>query len=479
MPCRIVAAALLVGLASPACAQWSADPALNLAVASGPGEQAQPKLAATGDGGFYVSWFDAADGGYDVRLQRLDAGGVAQWAAGGVLVAARDFSSTQDYGLDVDAAGHAVLAFRWQTAGQGVQAAVARIAPDGTPAWPAPVAVSTGPAEALALRVAATADGGIVAAWSRSDGAIGVARLDAGGQPAWPQTVVLQPAAGIFLLADLQAVGDDVVLAWQAQASFSNRQYHAQKLAGADGAPLWGALPKVLMDASAGAMPLGYFPRHLHDGAGGAVFAWQFATGVRGEVAVQHLLADGSARFPANGLRASLDTSRNRYAPAAAVDPGDGAIVLAWRETNAAQSQYGVRAQRIGADGQRAWGAEGLELQPLSAEDRGQVQALVLAGRAVVAWAEGGFPAPMPIRATALDAAGATAWLPAVADLKTAASDGARLVAALSTAGFAAFAWQDAAASFEGDILAQNLNADGSLGSGDALFADGFEPAPP
>ncbi len=478
MPARTVAVLLLVAWAGPAAAQWSADPANNLRVAGGPGEQTQPKLAARADGGFYVSWFDNRDGGYDVRLQRLDAAGVAQWPAGGVLVAARGFSSTQDYGLDVDAGGHAVLAFRLALAGQGTQAVVARIAPDGTPAWPAPVPVSSGPAEALSPRVAATADGGIVAAWSRSDGGIGVVRLDAAGQPTWPQPVLLQPPAGVFLLADLRAAGDDVILAWQAQASFNNRQYWAQKLAGADGAALWGATPKVLMDASAGAMPLGYFPVHRHDGAGGAVFAWQFATGVRGEIAVQHLLADGSARFSGNGLRASLDTSRNRYAPAAFLDEADGAIVLAWRETNAAQSLYGVRGQRIDAAGQRVWGPEGLALQPLTGEDRGQVQAVPVAGLAVIAWAEGGFPSAMPIRAAALDDAGAAAWTPAIVDLKTGASDGARLVGAVSTAGFAAFAWLDAAGSFEGDLLAQNLNPDGSLGRADRLFADGFEPDP-
>ncbi|MBX3726877.1 MAG: hypothetical protein KF823_13280 [Xanthomonadales bacterium] len=477
---RRSAVVLLIGaLSAPLAAQWSPDPASNLLVAGGPGEQAQPKLVPTADGGFYVSWFDNAQGGYDVRLQRLDVMGVAQWPPGGVLVAAREFTSTQDYGLDVDAGGNAVLAFRLTVAGQGTQAAVARIAPDGTPAWPAPVPVSSGPVEALSPRIAATADGGIVAAWSRSDGGIGVARLDAAGQAAWPQTVLLQPAAGSFLLADLRAAGDDVVLAWQAQASFNNRQYWAQKLAGGDGAPLWGASARVVMDASAGAMPLGYFPVHRHDGEGGAVFVWQFATGVRGEVAVQHLRADGSARFPANGLRASLDTSRNRYAPTAFVDGLDGAIVLAWRETNAAQSLFGVHAQRVDAAGQRVWGPEGIVLQGLGGEDRGQIQAVQLGGHAVFSWAQGSFPSAMPIRALALDSAGGEVWTPAVVDLKTGTTDGGRLVAARSTAGFAAFAWQDAMGSFQGDILAQNLNPDGSLGRADVLFADDFEPLPP
>jgi hypothetical protein len=57
----LVLAALLLPL--PALAQWSKTPDANLIVGDGPSEQVQPKLAALGDGGFYVSWFDNAGDG--------------------------------------------------------------------------------------------------------------------------------------------------------------------------------------------------------------------------------------------------------------------------------------------------------------------------------------------------------------------------------------------------------------------------------
>ena len=93
-------------------AQWSSNAATNSSIADQTSEQVQPKIAPTSDGGCYISWFDNAAGGYDVRLQRLDADGVEQWAHNGVLIADRGFSSTQDYGLDVDTAGNALLTFR-------------------------------------------------------------------------------------------------------------------------------------------------------------------------------------------------------------------------------------------------------------------------------------------------------------------------------------------------------------------------------
>ena len=48
-------------------AAWSTDPATNLSIADGGGDQVVPKIAATADGGCYVGWFDAPSG-YNVRL---------------------------------------------------------------------------------------------------------------------------------------------------------------------------------------------------------------------------------------------------------------------------------------------------------------------------------------------------------------------------------------------------------------------------
>ena len=105
-------------------------PGVQPGVADRSGEQVQTKIVPTADGGCYVSWFDNSTGGYDVYLQRLDAAGVEQWAHNGVLVADRGFSSTQDYGLAVDTAGNALLAFR-DDSGANVQIAAAKVDPDG------------------------------------------------------------------------------------------------------------------------------------------------------------------------------------------------------------------------------------------------------------------------------------------------------------------------------------------------------------
>ncbi|MBP1612547.1 MAG: hypothetical protein H6Q01_1210 [Acidobacteria bacterium] len=121
-------------VAPPALAQWSSDPAVNSPIAVKSGDQVQPKVRPIPGGGWYVSWFDDETGGYDVYLQRLDVNGVAQWAAGGIRVADLGFSSTEDYGLDVDGSGNALLAFdddRFATR----KITATKIDPAGSPLW--------------------------------------------------------------------------------------------------------------------------------------------------------------------------------------------------------------------------------------------------------------------------------------------------------------------------------------------------------
>ena len=111
--CIRYAFVLILGLtlAASARAQWSSDPSKNLALADKIGaDQVQPKVRHLPNGEWYVSWF-APPVGYSVYLQRLSPGGVEKFRHDGLKVAALTNSSTEDYGLDIDTKGNALLAF--------------------------------------------------------------------------------------------------------------------------------------------------------------------------------------------------------------------------------------------------------------------------------------------------------------------------------------------------------------------------------
>ncbi len=474
----LASAACLIATAFPAAAQWSSDPATPRVIADRTGEQVQTKMVPTADGGFYVSWFDSSEG-YSVYLQRLDAEGVEQWAHNGVRIALRSFTSTQDYGLAIDTSGNALLAFRFQDGGGIAQILGQKVSPTGALLWSAPgVIVSNDVSGANSPRVAATSDGGVGVAWSSSSGAIRVQKLSGSGSPLWGANgiTVTQPS-GSFFLADLHGdLAGNLIASWSAQLSFSNRQMWAQKFASADGAGLWGA-PVVVFNAVGGAMQLGYFPPFTPDGSGGAVFVWYTVGVSAGTVRVQHLNASGVQAFAQNGVEASSNASQSHVSPSGAYDAVTGDIYALWRETDAAtQGQIGVHAQRIDSAGNRQWGSGGKVLVALSSTDQTQMKTLIAPGGLLATWVSGTSPNPMQIRAARLNSDSSYAWPAEIISVSTAPTDVSRLTGALSSQGFAAYAWTGSASGVgNGDVYVQNLRLDGGLGSAEAIFRNGFD----
>ncbi len=462
---------------------WSHDPAQNLVIADRAGEETQAKILARADGGFYVSWFDNTDGGYSLRLQRLDANGVAQWAHNGIVVAARNYSSTTDYGFAVDAQGHALLSFQCCTQGAGDERIrVARIAPDGSAVWSGVgVAVSTPGEGAVVSQVAAASDGDAVVLWMNSSGAGRAQKLDPAGSPRWGSTGVSLPGpTGSKFIADVKpSTNGDAIVSWSNQQG-STRILRAQKLAAADGAAQWGN--DGVRVADVGNLQAGYFPKMLVDGNGGVVYGYYDGTGVSWNVRVQRIDAAGTRLFGSNGVLATSDTTRGHYSPAASFDPASGDTHIVWVEgqTISQQAYDGLYAQRIDSTGTRRYGDEGSVIVPMTQSTDGanalsQLVALPVPDGFIAAWVTGNTSVTnQRISTMRLDNAGALAW-PAPVPLKTAPTATSRLAGANSALGYSAFAWSDGIGNDTAtrDIHAQDLPWNGVFD--DTLFTDGFD----
>jgi hypothetical protein len=454
-------------------ADWSDDPGKNLPIADLTADQVQPKVAATSDGGCYISWFDNAAGGYDVYLQRLDAHGNELWAHNGILVADRSFSSTQDYGLDVDTGDNALLVFRDDRGGT-TQITAARVGTDGTLLWgPTGVQVSSGSAFFASPKVAGTPDGGSVVGWTR-DSDTRLQKLDGSGAPLWGAGLTLSDdSGGSFGLSDIKASdGVNVVVSWVRQGPnfWDPRHIWAQKVDDS-GAFLWTSSHVRVYDG--GSIQFGNFPTFVGDGHGGAVFSWYSTSPL--QCFAQRILADGSEAFAHNGVATSTDATRARVSPAASFNPATGETFVFWTEMNSAQSQWGVYGQKIAPDGARQWSDTGKVLRPVGGTSMTQVSTEPYADGAVVLYAEELAVGNDRLFATRLDANGDAVWSPQEVTASSAVSEKGSLDSELSSRGVVLLAWSDDRDGHR-DVYAQNVNGDGTLGPACDLYLDGTGP---
>ncbi len=446
--------------------QWSSDPAMNLAIADRSGEQVQAKMCTLPDGGAYVSWFDNSAGGYDVYLQRLNGLGVEQWAHNGVLIADRGFSSTQDYDLDIDEQGNALLTFRDDRVA-GTQITATKVDPSGAQLWGATgVQLTSGGDFVAAPKISSTTDGAAVVAWTNNND-VRLQKLDAAGAPLWGAGVTILAIGGDGTSAsDMDTSDAGGVIVSVVRGFLGPKHLHAQKY-DADGNPLWGATPPAVFDG--GALQTGNFPQFVPDDDGGAVFAW-YSVNAGLQCHAQWVQSDGTEAFGHNGVTVST-AARDRTQPAVSFNPATSETFVFWREeTGAPNPTYGIYGQKLDSSGSRQWSSEGVAVEPLSSTEVVQVTQAHTGDAATVLWVETVTFGDQLVHASRLDTMGQPLWAPDIVDVSTVSSSKSRLAAAVTPADGVLAVWSDSRNDVN-DVYGQRINADGTLGGGDIIPA--------
>jgi hypothetical protein len=429
-------------------------------VADATGDQVQPKVAPTSDGGCYISWFDSLGNGFDVRVQKLDSQGNEVFPHNGVLVADRGFSWTHDYGLDVDATGNALLVFR-DDRYTGEQITAAKVSPTGTLLWgSAGIQLTNTTGYVAAPKIAGTSDGGVVVAWTE-DSDVHLQKLATDGSQVWASDVVLTPSVGTYSASDMHDSGTDVILSivHVTGAYYAPKHLRAQKFDSL-GNPLWGVDPIAVFDG--GSLQFGNYPTFVPDGTGGAVFSWYDTSSLQLQSYAQHVLSDGTEAFPHNGSAVSTNATRVRVSPDAAFNETTGETFVFWEEQDSAQSQSGVYGQKFDATGNRQWGSSGSVVVPVGSDENTQIRCLTEGTGAFVFWVQASGVGVDRLYGARLGNGGVID-IP-IFDVGSTPSDKSRLATGRSTLGCAILAWQDDR-NDAGDIIAQNVNADGTLGN--------------
>jgi hypothetical protein len=291
-----------------------------------------PEITTDGAGGAIITWWDSRTGASKIYAQRIDAGGVPRWDAGGVCVSAAVGGTIPD--IVPDGAGGAVIT--WY-ASSTIYAQ--RVDANGTLLWgPDAVVIDYAPGD-NSPRIAPDGTGGAIAAWKvyigprqatlTEDYEIKARRVDGTGTVLWTGAVTLTESTWQMVHVAMATDGaGGAIITWDGDDIF------AQRVA-SDGTKLWGAGGII-------AIPNGNSAVIESDGAEGAVIACNIWGD--GGIGTQRLLPGGQCLWGDSGIVAcDLPAAGWPMFPAVTCD-GDGGAIAAWQDLRSGPGDiYAVR----------------------------------------------------------------------------------------------------------------------------------------
>ncbi len=454
----IVSIAVSSLTASPAVlGQWSNDPTVNTPVCTAPNKQKAPQMTTDGVNGCIIAWFDARDSGstaYDIYAQRFNASGIRQWALNGVALCSANYDQYNPQ-LCSDDSGGAIIVWTDSRNVFGTDIYAQRINASGMTQWTANgVVVCTDPlTKQGGAAIVRDGAGGAIISWQDNRNGttnydIYAQRINANGVRQW---IVSGDSNGVAICAasnnqlDPNIVSDDAggaIIAWEDYRNSGltpAADIYAQRVNAsgttqwvANGATLslvsnWGAVQlHMASDGSAGAIATFTGPRigddnHLYaqrinssgstpwtppsnigvnvgytfgsfygspgcvsDGAGGAIIS---ASDISGGIQAQRV--DGSGNLIWNGgspLLVYNESGAQFFAPVIAQD-GSGGAIIAWDRLGGDTTEIDIYAQRVDPSGKLLWLSSGLPIS-YAHFDQGPPLAIVEAapGAAIVTW---------------------------------------------------------------------------------------------
>jgi hypothetical protein len=454
-------------------AQWSSNPAVNLAVCDTTGEQALAKIGSTSDGESYISWFDNRSGSYAVYLQRLDPLGNKMWAPSGLLISNNPQSSSLvDWDLMVDDNDNAIVAFTDTRNSGNLNPFVYAISPNGDFLWGANGIDLNPTADFQANpKLAKTDDGNIVVAWiiATTRNQVGLQKISLTGTKLWgTNPIVIQSATEGYNYPDVVTSdsGGVVLFHTATTGSFPAQavKLRAKKISSA-GSISWGVNVQDLGKIAAFTTPKVYT-----DNNNGGLIAWhddRDNNSLQSGFA-QRVSSSGTLYFPVDGAEVSLMTNRHKFNPVVAFDNTTDETYVFWVETEPNQNQNGISGQKLSLNGTRQWTDNAKVFKDLSVAFTTSISYLTSEignGRAYLFYLEGnGSGLNDKVEGFACNTSGDFLWTGNFTILSNPTSDKLQMVSTVDVHKNCKLAWGDNRLDASG-IYAQDINPDGQLGN--------------
>lgn len=454
--------------------QWSANAGTNLPVCVQSGEQPIPKIAVTADGGCYVTWFDHRGSNYDVYLQRLNAAGVPQLAANGILISSNaQNTSLVDYDMIVDDSNNCIVAFTDLRGGGQINPFIYKISPAGTMLWGANGITLNSQTSVFQAnpKLAKCTDNSIWVTWiySSTPRVAKYQRISPGGVKQFAADGLSVSGTGSEVI-DFPAVissdnGSVIMMFIGYTGSFispSNYKIYTQKFS-STGTSLWHTNYDTVYALGAGQA---FNPPFIYsDGNNGALYSWYDARTGSQTCYVQRFNSAGVRQFPLNGSAGNTTAGMVRNTQSACFMPSTKETYMFWKEANSTQTQFGMYAQRFDSLGNRLWGESGLMIIPLQNGSFVTCVAAAADTNAYVYINDGVFgSSDNIIKAQKFNRNGTMVWNGGTL-MPVATSSGSKvhMVGKINQNKMSMIAWEDSR-SGSADIYIQNINNNGTLG---------------
>jgi hypothetical protein len=444
-------------------AQWSNDPAVNTTVSGLSGDQTIPKIGTAPNGDVYVGWFSNTTENYNVRLQRYDTNGYAQWQENGILISDHSQESwLTDWDMKVDNQGNAILSFNDIRNG-GWDIIAYKISPAGEFMWGEDgIELSSNANFNVIPNIAITSQNNVVIGWQCSnDGNSYIRKLSAEGEFVWEDMIVLT-GTNTYTFPQIWPVADDSVIVKYFEDSgppySPTRHVYARKL-DVDGAMVW----ETIISDAGGISAWNQFFEIKKDSNHGFFISWydDRDNDMDANLYIQHLDADGNISYLEDGLEVVDEPDNEHYYPKLSYLKETEEVVVFWEKMDIDQNERGLFAQKIDMEGNILWPAAGVELFPLGGTDPYPFAAGTTDENAVVFFTQ--TQVNEQVRAICLNSSGEYVWPEEVVTLSTRPNNKIHLVATSFSNDQWITAWNEDAGN--NLILAQNITAAGELGT--------------